>query len=331
MLKCIISYCIDKGTMAQNGLSMLWCAIYSSNIDAVSYLLDLGVVIPTLTPDVCEIHCRRCQEKKLIIDTDDVLDPCVLAITDNNLEMVKLLDKHGGQSFKLFYYLRKAVMNRRVEVASYLLKKYTYPMNIEYTLEESYQSRYNLEHTLLTELHFNFNARDTLVPIIKLLLEHGADPAKRMCSARRANAIMTAIDDGHTSAIVQYIRSGVDINVSSYHRLYKVVLPFEASVMRGYQNLAEILLISGCSCGVFSLSNNHTFKDDIKPEMEKLMKDWKVQENNVIPLKQRCRSVILNHLSPQAHIEIEKLPLPPLMIKILSIPELDGGIQKSHN
>ena len=81
-----------------------------------------------------------------------------------------------------------------------------------------------------------------------------------------------------------------------------------------------MLLISGCSRGEFS---TRKLEDDPKPKLEKLMKDWNVYDDIVTPLKQRCRSVILNHLYPRADQKIENLPLPGLLIKFLNIPELD--------
>ena len=48
-----------------------------------------------------------------------------------------------------------------------------------------------------------------------------------------------------------------------------------------------------------------------------------MQENNVTPLKQRCRSVILSHLSPRADIKIGKFPLHERIIKFLSISGID--------
>ena len=145
-----------------------------------------------------------------------------------------------------------------------------------------------------------------------LLLDHGADPAKSVCSASAPTAMMTAIYVEDLIIIDQYNRSGIDINFSHGN-----VLPFEASVLHGNINAAEMLFISGCSCGVFSLDNHHRFKDDLKPKVEKLMKDWKVQENNVPPLKHRCRNVILKQLSPRADKNIGKLQLPGCLVKFL--------------
>ena len=87
-----------------------------------------------------------------------------------------------------------------------------------------------------------------------------------MCSETRVNALMTAIIFGNLKVIAQYIRSGVDINLRSYDGIDKNVLPFEATVLRGHHNVAKMLLISGCSCGVFSLNDNHEFKNNPKPE-----------------------------------------------------------------
>ena len=333
LLKCMLDYGLDKDSTDQKGFSLLWYVCFSGNIEAVRYLLDLGIVIPTYTQDVRQTQCVQCKEVMLVIDDDkwnkdDSSDPCVTAIRRNKIEIVKLLDKHGSQSCKLFNVLRYAVKDRRLDLVSYLLNKYTYPLNMEYTDVESGQRSHQQGHTLLTDPYITGLTGSELLQITKLLLDHGADPVKPICSATSANAIMTAIRYGYLYLVAQYIRSGVDVNFRSYDRPYKNVLPFEASVVRGHHSVAEILLISGCSCGAFSLDNYHALKDNIRPEMEKLMKEWKVQENNVTPLKQRCRCVILNYLSPRADLKIGRLPLPQCLIKFLSIPEIDAILNR---
>ena len=320
LVKCMMNHGIDKDCTDHNGLSILWYVVTSGNVEVVRYLLDIGVEIPTTTPEERETQCEQCKENRLLLE-DDSQDPCLAAMCDLSygLEIVKLLEENGSQSYKSFEALRHAILYDNVEVTLYLLNNYTYPLNIEYVTESDPSGSV---YTLLTEpilsTRKKFSAR-----IRKLLLDHGADPAKQMCSATSANAIMTAIAHGDLEVIAQYIRSGVDINFKSYDCTYGKVLPFEASVLRRYHNVAQIFLISGCSCGVFSLDNNHKFKNNLTPEVEKLMEEWKVQENNVPPLQQRCRTVILNHLSPQADKKIEKLPLPEFLINFLCISEID--------
>ena len=242
--------------------------------------------------------------------------------------MIKLLDEYGSQSSKSFNALRHAALYIRVDVVSYLLNKYTYPLNVEYMKMDSNQSMNKQRYTLLTELNLNIHTESVLYQLTELLIDHGADPDKPMCANTNANATMAAIRNGHLEVVAQYIRYGTTINVRSYERSYGKLLPFEASVLRGDHYTAEMLLISGCSCGMFSLDVNHKFKDEIRPEVEKLMKEWKVQENNVTPLKQRCRSVILNQLAPQASMKMEKLPLPGCLIKFLGIPELNDILDR---
>ena len=336
LLKCLFNRGIDKDCTDQVGLSVLWWVVVSGNIEAVRYLLDMGVAIFNYAPTVHETQCEGCKKDKLVIECKvdrhlfeedgstvavdffkEDQDPCMGVISDNNLDIVKLLDERGSQSCKSFTALRHAVIWGSVDVARYLLNNYAYPLNIEYIIKNADESRG--PYTLLTEPRRVFTAK-----ITELLLDHGAYPDKPMCSATSRNAIMTAICHENVETIVQYIRSGVNINCKSSHGSDLKVLPFEASVLHGCQSIVKMLLVSGCSCGVFSLDKNHKFKDDIEPEVEKLMKEWKVQENNVTPLKQRCRSVILNHLSPRADVKIGKLPLPGIMIKFLSIPELDA-------
>ena len=232
------------------------------------------------------------------------------AIWYDQFEIVKLLDEYGSKSCKSFYALRRAVQFGSVDVVSYLLNKYSYDINIEYTITDCGKNIF----ILLTEPAFYKSSAQ----ITKLLLDHGADPAKQMCGTRSVNAIMTAIYDKNSEAIAQYIRSGVDINMKLWDSKYGRVSPFRASVLRNCHDIAEMFLISGCSCRVF---NKVTL--NAKPKLKKLMKEWNVYDNNVIPLQQRCRCVILNHLSPRADLKIQEHPLPLLLIKFLGIPKLD--------
>ena len=168
--------------------------------------------------------------------------------------------------------------------------------------------------TLLTDPFSYYTAQ-----ITKLLLDHGADPLKPMCRARVYNAFMTAIVYRTLDIIAQYIRNGIDINSKSRTHKHGIISPFEASVLLDRYNVSVMLLITGCSRGMFS---NLKFK--AKPELEKLMKERNVYDNTVTPLQQRCRCVILNQLSPRADLKIKKLPLPTCLIKFLGIPELDN-------
>ena len=322
-LKYLFDRGIDKDSIDKNGYSVLWHVGFSGNIAALRYLLELGVAIPTYAPEEREVPCEQCGENMLIIDNSsnwEKRDWCMVAIRCNKLEVVKLLDEYGSKSCKSFYALRCAVTNGSVDVASYLLNKYSYKVNIEYIIKYSFSSLGIF--TLLTE-----PSSESWAQITKLLLDHGADPAKQMCAPTSSNAIMTAIYYKNIEVLAQYIHSGVDINLKSWDSRYgKVLSPFEASLLHDSHYVLEMFLISGCSGGVFS---KLTLQD--KPKLEKLMKEWNVYDNNVMPLKQRCRCVILNHLSPRADLKIVKLPLPGYLIKFLSISELDGFESKFYN
>ena len=318
LLESMFIHCTDNDSKAHCVLSWV---VTSGNVEAVRYLLDLGFVIPTTTEDVRETQCDQCKEKTLIVDDKQWniqmnQDPGMTAICYNKLELVKLLDTRGIFSCNSFNVLRRAVLHDSVDVATYLLSNYTYPLNIEYT-KESEQNK--SVYTLLTELGVVRN-----VQITKLLLDHGADPAKQMCSAKSPNAMMTALGSKNLEVIAQYIRSGVNI----ISRSYITVFLFEASFLRGYHDVVKMLLISGCSRGLFSLYQNHNFKNRLNPIVVNLMKEWRVQDNHVTPLKKRCRSVILNHLSPRAHVKAHNLPLPAQLIKFLGIPEIDDMVDE---
>ena len=329
LLKYMFTKGLDKNATNPNGLSILGHVVFSGNIEAVRYLLDQGVDILTVAPHERKTRCIQCKENTLIIEDSNTYihsnhyeldsiskDPCMIAIRYDMLEIVKLLEEHGSQSGKSFTALRRAVSWGSVDVASYLLNKYKYTLNAEYFELESGPCRDI--YTLLSEPKFVFRAE-----IVKLLLDHGADPAKSMCSATGPAPIMTVIYRKDLNVLAQYIRSGANVNFRSTDYIYGNVLPFEASVLYGNRNAAEMLLITGCSCGKFSLDSHHEFKYHRKPGVEKLMKEWKVQENNVTPLKHRCRSMILNQLSPRADKKIGKLQLPGCLIKFLHIPEID--------
>ena len=298
----------------------MWSVVSSGNIKAVRYLLDIGVAIPTDTPEERTTQCEKCKENILIIQDRNerfYFDPYMRAIRQDKFEIVKLLDEYGSGICKSFTALRCALSRgcRDVTLVSYLLNKYTYPLNIEYITEGS------TEHTstLLTEYVTSFTPE-----IIKLLLDHGADPARPICSATGVNAIMAATyHNTPLEVIARYIRSGVSINFRSWAYKYENVSPFELSVLKRRYYLSIMFLISGCSRGVFS---NLKLKN--KPQLVKLMKEWNVYDNTVTPLQLRCRSVILNHLSPQADLKIKKLPLPPCVIQFLSIPQLDNIVKK---
>ena len=194
LLKCMINSGIDKDVTDHNGITLMCHVARSGNIEGVRYLIDLGVAIPSYTPEVHEMQCEQCKVNKLIIEddskqdiiTDDMSrpdnpDPCMITIRENMLEIVKLLDENGSQSCKSFNALRCAVIFGSLDVVSYLLNKYTYPLNAEYIIKDSGKGVF----TLLTEPFHWCRAQ-----VIQLLLDHGADPAKPMCTAGTANAIM---------------------------------------------------------------------------------------------------------------------------------------------
>ena len=310
LLKNMLNHGIDKNSIDQKGLSVLCRVILSGNVEAVRYVLELGVDFPNFSPEVREAQCEQCGENKLIIEGEkEGLHINVVYSSIWTLEMVKLLEEYGSENCKSFYTLRCAVIRNRVDVVSYLLNKYTYSLNMEYIIKDSGENIV----TLLTAPSSCCNAQ-----ITKLLLDHGADPAKPMCSETSANATMTAINYGSLDAISQYIRSGINVNFRSWDPIYGKLSPLESSVLHDRHYISVMLRISGCSRGRF-----RTQKFKAKPKLKKLMKEWNVYDNNVIPLSHRCRCVILNHLSPRADLKIGKLPLPGCLIKFLSIPELD--------
>ena len=315
LLKCMFDYGLDKNCTDMKGRSILSYVVNSGNVEAIQYLLDLGATVTTYTPKTKEIACEHCGKKRTLIDseTDDrIMDPCIVACVKNMPHVIQLLENYGSLNFKFINTLRHAVILNNVDVVRYLLRKYTYPLNVEYATD------YCTYRNLLKEACCNRTDE-----VAHLLLDHGADPNVVICERNCSSVINTAIAHGHVRVVARFIRNGVDINRRSYDRPFINVLPFEASVLYGNFYVADMLLVSGCSCGVYSLNYKHKFKANVKPELKRRMKNWEVQRNRVTALQNQCRRAILSHLSPKAEKKSLQLPLPPILIRYLSIPELD--------
>ena len=324
VLKCLLEkYSIDKNPIVKKGLSILYWAVHSGNIEAVRYLLKQGVTMTSFVPQECVEACRKCGTNVSCHYPDATQlhnDPYVLAIRFNMLDIVRLMNEYGCQLYKSPEILSLAIRANSVEVVEYLLCNHKYPLNYEYS--EKYDRFLNSDH----QTFLNKACKEQSVRIVTLLLEHGADPNKKHCAEKCHNVINVSIYRRHINNTACFIRRGVNVNTRSYYPDIGVVLPFEAAVYKNHIYAAEMLLVAGCSRGVHSWNNNCTLKDNIGREIQELLKKWNVHKNNVLPLKQRCRMVILNHLCPQAD-KITELPLPPQLIKYLSIPELDDILE----
>ena len=306
VLKNIIEQGINKDSTDKYGKSMLRLVTQSGNVEAVRYLLDLGVTFPTYQPKTELKPCKKCRTNRLYIVRDHKQtkrDPCMAAISKNALDVFQLLENYSAQSFNSFNVLMQATYNNSPDVMEYLLNKYTYPVNVEYVTNRSNTGiTYRIDfRTLLMEACYSNS-----VDAAKMLLDHGADSNKWMCEEKCFSVINIAIYQCNVKMVAHLIRSGLNISSSSYHFRHGYVLPFEAAILDGNFHAATMLLVSGCSCGVYSLNRNHEPKAYTKRDLKNIMKEWNVDLNNVNPLEQQCRRVILNHLSPRAHKKIRQ-------------------------
>ena len=328
LIKCMLDSGIDKDSTAMECIttrSLFSFVVESGEVEAIRHLLDLGVSMPSYTAAINKLPCKKCGKNRLLIDTIDDFSneyPSMIACKENMCNVVQLLDKYGNQNLKTMNALRCAVRYQSVDVVDYLLSRYTYQLNDEYFKEWcDIRGEYCTKKCHLLEEACEFSPA-----VVQSLLDHGADFSKTFCYP--FSIIITAMLDGESEETVALlIRNGADINCRSQHFRFKTnVLPFDVAVEADQRSMAEMLLISGCSCGVFSLDNDHQSMYKVKPDIKDLMTEWNVFKNNVTPLEMQCRRVILKHLSPTAQKKIKKLPLPPLIIKYLSIPELDDLI-----
>ena len=317
VLKCLLEdHGVDKNSIDEHGLSVLYWAVSSGNIEAVRYVLKQGVTMTSFVPQDCVEACKKCGTNvacHYLNATQLEADPYVLAIRSNMLDVVRLMDEYGCELNKSPEVLSYAIRANSVEVVDYLLCNYKYPLNYEYT-DKYNDYRLNFDHQ--TFLSTACEAQS--VEVVQLLLDHGADPNKKYCVDKCPGVMNVVINELSVEAIACFIREGVNVNTRSYHPSLGIVLPFELAVSKNHIPAAEMLLVAGCSGGVHRWENNHTLNG-----RQILLKKWNVHKNNVLPLKQRCRMVILNHLCPQADEKITELPLPSQIIKYLRIPELD--------
>ena len=342
VLKCLIEdNDIDKNSIDNNGFSILYWAVSSGNIEAVRYLLKQGVTMTSFAPQERVEACADCGTNPSCHHLDATqrkTHPYVLAIRCNMSDVVRLMDEYECELGKSPEILSHAIRNDSVDVVDYLLCNYKYPFN------RGYKDKYdelNFNHqTFLTDAYVTYYqtySETASVGAIKLLLEHGTG-IYTTCSAEKCPGIINAaMYEDNVEVLACFIRGGVTMNTKAYYpdesstsglAVIGAVLPFEAAVWDDHIYVVEMLLVSGCSRGIHSWNNNHTLKANIGGKMQELLKEWNVHKNYVLPLKPRCRMVILNHLCPQAHKKITELPLPPQIIKYLSIPELDDIVEK---
>ena len=325
LVKCLLDHGVDKDITDEYGRSLLSQVVTSGDVEAVRYLLDIEVTVTSYTPKMELKPCQECRTNRLTFYGDvnnETHDPCTIAVRMDEPKILQMLIEHGSQSCHSFNALRHALMCGNVGVLEYLLNKYSYPLNVEY-------STFNSPLTYSAPLAEPCCRNAT--KITKLLLDHGGDPNMRTCVNKGSSILLAAIKGRHTEVIALYIRNGVDINFRSFDSQYGVLLPFEASALHNRLDVTEMLLVSGCSYGMFSLENNQKIKYRITSDIKDLMKNWDVRENKVKPLQQQCRRMILNHLSPQAEKKITKMPLPSIIIKYLSVPELDDILTSCKN
>ena len=323
----VLKYLIENQGFSWNSIekaecSVLYWTVVSGNTEAIRFLLDQGVTTTTYIPQKCVKPCDVCTcSTHLVFNVTDEgtgLKQVLRCIDFNMQDIIKVMERSGCQLYQHTAPLMYAVQNGMTEVVNYLLTNYKYLINFNYNLAH----RRIDNSTLLTAA-----CRTKSTKMIKLLLEHGSDPNICNTPEKGMSTLMVAIIVRHVEIIAYFIRGGLNVNTRVVCPAKGVVLPFEAAVWKDHIYAAELLLVSGCSRGVQSLYNNQEVNPDMEPEMKELLKVWNVHKNNVQPLQQRCRMVILNHLSPQADQKIPELPLPQPLIKYLSIPELDDIIE----
>ena len=330
------------------GRNALYYAVCTGDINVILYLLQMKVPITTTAKQFFENltslpRLSAINDMYMHIQQNPAeWNPCVQAIAQDKIDVVQLLEHYEQHSFQSIEALKCAVRMNSLKMVNYLLSKYKYPfINIEYKYPNQGWHTY---HTIITEACTQFSTTFMdyrTLEIVSLLLEHGADPAKQRFHSNYENAFQIAINNEYNELVAQFIRSGFDVDCKLHDFYLGDMLPFELAVIRGNGQAAEMLLHAGCSCGKFNLVNNMStginswtiqrFQMYISPELTSLMREWDVNKNNVKPLQQKCRKLILNQLCPRNLKKITELPLPAEMIRYLCILELYDVIHKRRN
>ena len=300
--KCLFDSVVDKNATNQDGVSILHFVVSTGNIAAVRYILSHGaMMIKNMPTQYDQPHYWL-----------SLSDPLRNAITHNRMDIVKLLDENNCEMTKSLYTLRSAVHVKNKYALHYLLSKYKYPLNQEYRFDSD---------TYITVLAEACGSTD----VVKMLLDHGADPNKKSSKKQYVSPLHTAIIKYDVSTVACLIRSGADINYRSFDSIHGNLLPFEASALYNYRfYAAEMLISSGCSCGTYSLTIDEKIRRSTRfRNLARQLNNWNFTENNVRSLYELCRTVILKQLSPAASKKIGQLPLPKSIIKFIGIPELD--------
>ena len=309
--KCLFDSVVNKNATDRVGRSILYYVVDAGNVVALRYILTHGVTMSNNIPTQ--------YDKEYEYELD--YDPFILAIEKNNMDVIKILEENGCQMAKSLYALRAAVQAKDTNMVRYLLFKYKYPLNQEYAFGNCYEgnTRCYMYITVLAE------AACRSMAVTTILLDHGADLNLKSTKELYVSPLHSAITDCKVSTVAYLIRNGADINCRSFDSSHINSLPFEAALYGNNSfHAAEMLLISGCSCGSYSLNvDQEIWSSKHYKELANLLRKWNVQDNNVTSLQQMCRTVILKQLSPAANKKIDELPLPARIIKFLGLPELD--------
>ena len=328
VLECLINLGFSKNVTDSFGRNALYHAVCNRDITFIRYLLEAGVTIHTTEeqqhyrPSYQETSSRMMNLHK------GWYNSCLQAITMDMLDVVQLMENYDQQTFQSMEALKCAVRRNSLKMVNYLLRKYKYPINMEYRDIDRHttQRMWNWSQTIITEA-----CKPDHLEIVTLLMEHGADPAKKSDDKRYQSAVMLAIKKEYNDLVAHFIRSGVNLDCRLHDRYLGDVLPFEYAVIRCNKPAAEMLLHAGCSCGEFSLVNNIPtgitssigigyLQRFVSVKFQMLMIEWNMHKNNVRPLHQLCRKSIRKHLFPRAVKKITELPLPSMIIRYLSTP-----------
>ena len=236
-LKCLFDSVINNNATDQDRRDILYFVVCSGNVEAVRYVLSHSV---TMTNNISTPY-----DKPDNIELS--YDPFIAATERSHMDVIRVLEDNGCQMGKCLYTLRSVVRTGDANVVQHLLHKYKYPLNQEYAIPDVF-----LGKNYITVLADAFRSK----AVTTLLMDHGADPNKQSSKTQYVSPLHRAINEYQVSTVACLIRNGADINCRSFDNLYGNSLPFEASVLHYNIHAAEMLLISGCSCGSYSLNIN---------------------------------------------------------------------------
>ena len=147
---------VDRNCTDSLGRNLLCHAVNVGDIRVIHYLLEAGITITTDAKQQDDLlhdmrsSCSKDNTCMRVKPHDTLWNPCMIAISQEMIDVVQLLEKYEQQPFRSIEALKCAVRNNSLKMVNYLLSKYKYSLKVEYPHKYWYSSNKTYQ-TIITE------------------------------------------------------------------------------------------------------------------------------------------------------------------------------------